>query len=770
MTASAQPKPDTVQDIAELRRALIENGYAPVPVKGKWPHFKRWQTMRMQVAQVDGYIRRYPDHTSTGILAGDIVAIDIDAPEAAIAEKLIARLMEIPGAAQAPCRIGKAPKCLYIFRATEPRRKLETGEYNVDGQKCQVEVLGSGNQFVAFGDHVETRKPYTWSNGDPLTLPLQDLPEITPEMVDTFLADADAILAAAGEALTKKAEPRQQQARGGDTFWQQVNSAALANPDAWVSALFSTARKETGTGAWRVTSKDLGRNLEEDISIHPDGIRDFGEERPTTPIQLVIDFGGAATTTIAAHWLCERLGRDPADFGWETRQPVTVRFDALLKRPTAANDDHEDWHKDERELFRSDSTLADLTHPGGFLEELIDWIVSSAEHPSRELALSAVIPFVGALIGRRFAGYRDARTNVYSIALAPSGYGKDHARQQIKRLTAAENLHAFAGPARLMSASGLRATLLEKPSISCMIDEIGGPLREMLDPRANQHQAMLKNDLLEYFSTASTYFEGAAYAQVRAVRLENPNLGIYGTSTPDDFWDAMSSLSTRDGFMARLVLFNVEGQKPALVVPARDVKDIPASIRKKAKALAMAGRSASVDVPAMDAGDKPRMARQVPLSAAAERRRLDFKGDIERKLAKASGSDATVLNRAVEHAVKLALIAAVATDWEKPEVTERQMTWAIQLAWLSCVSLMKESRLNVADSQREKNVNKILKLIQEGGESGISMGMLTDRTRGIDKRQREEILGDLTEAGRIRGEEHQPARAGGRPTIMLYMR
>lgn len=303
-----------------------------------------------------------------------------------------------------------------------------------------------------------------------------------------------------------------------------------------------------------------------------------------------------------------------------------------------------------------------------------------------------------------------------------------------------------------------------------MIDEIGGPLREMLDPRANQHQAMLKNDILEYFSTASTYFEGAAYAQVKAVRLENPNLGIYGTSTQDDFWNSMSSLSTVDGFMARLILFNITGSKPMLVVPERDVKEIPHSIREKAKALAMAGRAANLDVPAVDKGDKPRVAQQVPLSAGAERVRREFKADIEKKLPKAVGGDAAVLNRAVEHAVKLALIVAVATDWGHPEVTERQMSWAVQVAWLSCVSLMRESRLNVADSQRERNVNRVLKLIQAEGARGMTLGKLTDRTRGIDKRQREEILSDLADAGRIKGEQKAPAKAGGRPTFTFIAR
>jgi hypothetical protein len=41
----------------------------------------------------------------------------------------------------------------------------------------------------------------------------------------------------------------------------------LANIEGWARALFPRARFQPGTGAWRVSSEDLGRDLEEDISI-----------------------------------------------------------------------------------------------------------------------------------------------------------------------------------------------------------------------------------------------------------------------------------------------------------------------------------------------------------------------------------------------------------------------------------------------------------------------------------------------------------------------
>lgn len=222
--------------LADLRRSLMSKGYRYVPVQGKRPAGTGWQNFRQDPGQVEGIIRKYPDHSNTGLLTGDVVAIDIDAADAVTAEKLISRLMDIPGATQAPCRTGRAPKCLFAFRATEPREKMSTPVYIVNGHKCQVEVLGKGQQFVAFGVHPETGNPYTWTGGEPSTMPLADLPEISPEQVDAFLSDATSILAADG---TPERQPTQRRhTASGGSFWQQVNAAALAAPERWVANLF----------------------------------------------------------------------------------------------------------------------------------------------------------------------------------------------------------------------------------------------------------------------------------------------------------------------------------------------------------------------------------------------------------------------------------------------------------------------------------------------------------------------------------------------------
>ncbi|MET3997246.1 CBS domain-containing protein [Bradyrhizobium sp. S3.9.2] len=150
MTALALNNDDT-NDIADLRRKLIENGYPHIPVLDKGPRIPGWAKKRITAGQVDGYLRQYPDHTRTGILCGnDLVAIDIDTPSEAVSEKLIERMTEIvPVAARAPRRTDKAPKCLFLFRATEPGDKSVTPEFMIEGAKHQVEVLRDGQQFVA---------------------------------------------------------------------------------------------------------------------------------------------------------------------------------------------------------------------------------------------------------------------------------------------------------------------------------------------------------------------------------------------------------------------------------------------------------------------------------------------------------------------------------------------------------------------------------------------------------------------------------------------
>ncbi len=120
---------------------------------------------------------------------------------------------------------------------------------------------------------------------------------------------------------TRAARPLSSQ-EGAARFFRAVNDAALVNLAAWVPELLPAARPYHD--GYRVKSQDLGRDLEEDLSILPAGIKDFGEEVGKTAIDLALEHGAATSATAAAEWLCERLGIAPAALGWRPAFPDDI--------------------------------------------------------------------------------------------------------------------------------------------------------------------------------------------------------------------------------------------------------------------------------------------------------------------------------------------------------------------------------------------------------------------------------------------------------------
>jgi hypothetical protein len=255
------------------------------------------------------------------VLCGDVVVFDVDVLNGELADRIVA-LIEGKLGTTPLVRIGRAPKIALVYRPEDKFRKIETAElFFPDGSKAQVELLAEGEQFVADGIHPDTGEPYHWTDGTPADVPLDMLPVVSEEQGRAIIAEAEQILRAAGAREKEKpATPARHKLNGAaGGFFSQVNTAALTDIAAWAVALFPKAKFESGTGAWRVSSKDLDRELQEDISIHPDGIRDFGEEEKLSAIDLVMRHGDAESAVEAALWLCERLSVEPESLGFRAK-------------------------------------------------------------------------------------------------------------------------------------------------------------------------------------------------------------------------------------------------------------------------------------------------------------------------------------------------------------------------------------------------------------------------------------------------------------------
>ncbi|WP_267358705.1 MULTISPECIES: AAA family ATPase [unclassified Methylobacterium] len=203
-----------------------------------------------------------------------------------------------------------------------------------------VEIYADGRYLTITGQHVPGTP--TEIREAPRTL------AYLTERAEEFGAAQQAAADLAREQERKKAEKRaqeqprqttsqraQQSATGGrhspffgeqekDPFWRNVNDRAFASLGAWVPVLFPTAY-QSNNGAWRVSSHDLDRDLEEDLSIMLSGAKDFGvrdqgDENAgrRTAIALVLEYGSVDTPAEAALWLCDRIGIAPESLGWRS--------------------------------------------------------------------------------------------------------------------------------------------------------------------------------------------------------------------------------------------------------------------------------------------------------------------------------------------------------------------------------------------------------------------------------------------------------------------
>ena len=172
---------------------LKRRGYTVVPIqKGfKGPHGRYavgWQNEDPSEEQLRQLAEGEFRDGNIGINTRFTPAIDIDVYDDKIAQVLEDYLIERYG--DVCVRVGRAPKRLVVFRTVSPFRKM-FATYSDGKTDHKIEVLGNGQQFVAYGIHPDTQKPYTWTSLDePLHMDAADLPALSysdaQEIVEHF--------------------------------------------------------------------------------------------------------------------------------------------------------------------------------------------------------------------------------------------------------------------------------------------------------------------------------------------------------------------------------------------------------------------------------------------------------------------------------------------------------------------------------------------------------------------------------------------------------
>lgn len=140
------------------------------------------------------------DGANIGLRAGNFPAIDIDCDDEKMSESIASVAAEMLG--EGPVRIGRMPKRLLMFKTDQPFARMRLW-FTYKGKQHLVEILGEGQQYVVFGTHPVTLRPYQWPRAVHPGEGINALPELNAVKAKKFLEEVALRLQKIGVTVTE---------------------------------------------------------------------------------------------------------------------------------------------------------------------------------------------------------------------------------------------------------------------------------------------------------------------------------------------------------------------------------------------------------------------------------------------------------------------------------------------------------------------------------------------------------------------------------------
>lgn len=376
-----------------------------------------------------------------------------------------------------------------------------------------------------------------------------------------------------------------------------------------------------------------------------------------------------------------------------------------------------------------------LLNVPGFISEVMGHNKATAIRWQPVLALAGAIALQCVLSGRKVRDGLDNRTNLYCLSIAPSGTGKENARKVNKQILHAAGLAALEGPEDLASDAGLVAAIAKQPAILFQIDEFGRFLQTIGDPKKSSHLFNVITVWMKLFSSASTVYKGKAYANSDRNRtIVQPCVSLFCTSVPEHFYESLTTASLKDGFVARLLVFESDEMPKRQCAKATAV---PQSIIEIARPWGQ--RLCPTD------GEPAPVLVQTTEAAEAVFEELATLADA--RMEQGDSIASSLWARAEETARRLALVYACSADHVKPRIDVDAARWACDLATYLIKRMLYQAGQCVADGAFGAAQLRVLRIIRDAGE--ITKTDLCRKTQDMTPRERDAILTNLEACGHI---------------------
>lgn len=676
--------------------------------------------------------------------------------------------------------------------------KLTQTKWDVDGQRV-LDLLYTGRQVVMPPTiHPDTKQPYTWLT----PFKIYDRDELPPCPVDLVERCQRAIAPFQNaDDVRKQVEMVERAAHvvnHNDNEGRQINEAALADLDRWLPALIPPDYLTKVWGGYRI--KPWWRGVTDDykVSVRPEGIKDFAQERGYTAIDLVMavfDYDARK----AMDWLAPKVGiereivQDYADIRREivgdyfTASAADIAAEQLAKIAAAqlARDGIviDDGKTQMKPLAKESEVLKhglpnELLSPPGVLAEIVQWMLATAESPLPEMSIQAAIAFGSVMAGQLYEGPTGLRSNLNMIGIARSTFGKDHPQRCLKHLLAECGQLSVLGGTEISSGQAIISMLSDAAAggrCIYVIDEIDGLLAKALQKNAPPHQREIASRMMELYSASiDPAYKGPDKADRRTNKTElipYPHLTFIGFTTPTRFWEAVKGGDVRSGFINRMLVCRSSDIRPETNERKCQMKDMPKSIVEWGKKVRNPGYAAEDSMTSLGANASNPIAVQFKddkAEAIIKSFKIETREMGDRMFADQSEHEDAV-GRWNENALRLALIAAVAKYPDRPAIDEECAQWAVGYSRHCGRSVLAGIEHEMFDSDFDGAVQQVRAFIMKCGEWGATIGKIANRCRAfksLNETMADQVFKRLIRGGMI--EQRQITRSNGR-TVNVYV-
>lgn len=410
-------------------------------------------------------------------------------------------------------------------------------------------------------------------------------------------------------------------------------------------------------------------------------------------------------------WRALRELREPGCYDRREEASSDVDLSGILK-PNRIE-------KQEKEapLFPNPGPVPDkLLSIPGFIDDVVKLSMQSAPYPNRVLSFTGALALLAFLVGRKVQDKRDNRSNIYLIALADSGTGKDHPRKVNFNIAFRAGVAGAIGDA-FASGEGLEDALFMHPSMLFQADEfdcIFNTLKYSKDNRAES----INEKLLKFYGASNTIYPLRKKASAKKkdgtvheiAHIVNPNLVLLGTAIPQYFYESLSRRVLENGLVARCII--VEAGK-------RGEAGNPQPITPSDSLIRAATYLANLDVNGNLTNEypKPLIITETPEATAALR---EVQQECDRRYnfyeAQNEGAAKALWARAHEKVCKLAMLHGISGNVYNPLITEKSVRWAWKF-----IDHLTQRMLYMADRYVYENIfdekcqRAIRKLQEHGG-------------------------------------------------------